>query len=291
MVSESTMKVTIPVKTAWKPGQYIFVRFLTLGLHALTTHPFTICSIPSVRPKTPSQLVFYIKARGGLTGRLARLAASSPGVVVPLLIDGPYGGLDSKALNHYDRSLVIACGSGAGLSLGFVMDWLVRQPRSGEQKDGVKLKRPSCRMQVIIATRDAQLLDWYEETLADFMKENGISFPASGLAISIYMTGGSRLNPRVEGDEQKSEDAVANKGAATESTHVLGPFEMFSGRPDINTIVHDMTGEPDVSVGVVVCGPKEVVKVTEDEAAAAQLRILRSSGGAREVYLHAERFS
>jgi hypothetical protein len=31
----------------WTPGQHVFVRFATLGMHALTSHPFTICSLPA----------------------------------------------------------------------------------------------------------------------------------------------------------------------------------------------------------------------------------------------------
>src|SRR5699024_1724821 len=53
----------------------------------------------------------------------------------------------------YDRSLVVACGSGAGFSLSFIMSQLV----SAEKTAGNK-------MQVIIATRDAALIEWFERS-------------------------------------------------------------------------------------------------------------------------------
>lgn len=57
ILPDGTIRVTIPTKMSWKPGQHVFLRFWALGLHAMTMHPFTICSLPSSK-----KMVFYGKS-------------------------------------------------------------------------------------------------------------------------------------------------------------------------------------------------------------------------------------
>lgn len=58
-------------------------------------------------------MVVLIRQNAGMTARLARLAAKNGGKGVPVLLDGPYGGLGGAELSVYDRVLLIAGGSGA----------------------------------------------------------------------------------------------------------------------------------------------------------------------------------
>src|SRR6201996_3851951 len=63
-------RITIPAKFNWKPGQHCFLRFTSFGLlGTLSSHPFTICSLPSTRQDEPSELVFYLRHKGGLTAK------------------------------------------------------------------------------------------------------------------------------------------------------------------------------------------------------------------------------
>lgn len=107
----------------WKPGQHIFVRFLTLGLHSLTSHPFTICSLPN-QSGTQPELVFFISPRGGLTSRLAMLAVKEPNKSIGVYLDGPYGAISVESLSKFGKALVIAGGSGAGFTLPLIEDVL-----------------------------------------------------------------------------------------------------------------------------------------------------------------------
>ena len=122
------MKITIPIDAKWTTAQHVFLRFITLNTHSLTAHPFTICSIPTpgeVPGKT--KMVFYVQPRGGTTGRLAKIAAKQPGYTVPVLIDGPYGGVQNRSLTEYTRSIVVTCGSGAAVCLKMVEAHLTPQ--------------------------------------------------------------------------------------------------------------------------------------------------------------------
>ncbi|KAI1084469.1 putative FRE ferric reductase-like transmembrane component [Whalleya microplaca] len=287
MVSDLALKVTIPMETQWRPGQHVFLRFVHLGLHALTAHPFTICSIPVRRGSAGhSKLVFYVQPRGGLTGRLAKAAAKQPGFSVPVLIDGPYGGVKGKPLGTYDHSLVIACGTGAGLSLPFAMQALLRSAQQASTQ-------PSHKIHLVIATRDTQLVRWYGEALLEYMEENGIETFPENILISVYQTGSHR--PKSNSASSDPEGPSEKHGGDLKTTNTTEveslPISVMSGRPDIASIIRETTLQPGVSVGIAVCGPGEVLKIVQDEAAAAQLRILSSKPGAREVYLHSEVFS
>ena len=116
--------MTIPARFDWVPGQHCFLRFRYFGIHALTSHPFTICSLPGTLEDGGSELTFYIRHGKGLTAKLHDLAQEKPGCTIPVYVDGPYGGVDDRNLDDSDRLLVIAGGSGAGWILPFIEQYI-----------------------------------------------------------------------------------------------------------------------------------------------------------------------
>lgn len=258
----------------------MFLRFLTPDIHALTAHPFTICSIPGAkRGKAQDNVLrFYVARRGGVTGRLASFASKRPGFSVPVLIEGPYGGLKSQPLHTYDRSLIIVCGSGAGFSLPFIMSELLRS----------QTERPmGHNMRVVISTRDPALIDWFEGAIVDFMEEKSLPLSLEGIEIGIHFTGQSNLSLPSSGDDEKRiEGSIVEQPTTSRKI----PIQISRGRPDLRSIIQGAVGENGVSVGMAVCGPEGVMTVVADEAAQAQARILSGGNGAREVYFHCEEF-
>ena len=112
------VKITIPTKLYWRPGQHFFVRFLDLGIHAASSHPFTVASLPSDRSVSEKGddgrvIEVYARVRGGITARLSNVAGSLKRSRV--LLDGPYGGFEGN-LEIYDRVLLLAGGSGSSSS-------------------------------------------------------------------------------------------------------------------------------------------------------------------------------
>ena len=106
VLNPDMVRLNIPTTSKWKPGQHYFFRFLTGDMHALTSHPFTIASIPTQDGK--SQMEVYVKLRRGMTAGLMK-HADGPGIRT--LIDGPYGGLGGD-LGLYDKVLLLGGGSG-----------------------------------------------------------------------------------------------------------------------------------------------------------------------------------
>ena len=110
---ENMVKITIPTKLKWRPGQHFFVRFLDLGIHAASSHPFTVASLPGSDAKDNGSGVIemYARVHGGITARLAAVAKSGALKTSRVLLDGPYGGIEAN-LRMYDRVLLLAGGSG-----------------------------------------------------------------------------------------------------------------------------------------------------------------------------------
>lgn len=284
LLSDTCLRVDIPVGpfTLWRPGQHMFLRFVTLGFHAFTAHPFTICSLPDAdrlvgEPR--SVMTFYVKPRGGFTGRLAAAAASGTGssnggLSVPVLLEGAYGGPQGRPLTGYDRALVVACGSGAGFSLPFVMEWARAAARAAGDRGE---KAPRRKMTVVIATRDSRMLRWYEAALADFLDQQHLELPEGTVEVLVYQT--ARDGDVDRDDKLAPASPVMNLGT-----------RVFDGRPDLAAIVREVTLGTNGSVGMAACGPTAVLEDVRREAAEAELRIVKSGPGAREVYLYSEVF-
>lgn len=63
-------------------------------------------------------------------------------------------------------------------------------------------------------------------------------------------------------------------------------------RPDIGSVIREVTAEKGLRVGVVACGPAEMIMDVRNGCAEAQGRILGGRAkGAREVWLYTEAFS
>lgn len=105
------IKVTVdtPARLVWTPGQHVFLYFLSaLGLHALSSHPFTIASLPSMDGKKRNvEIVFRVK--GGIMKVLADMALGKGDVksIGKVLLDGPYGGV-LISLRGFDRVYLLA---------------------------------------------------------------------------------------------------------------------------------------------------------------------------------------
>ena len=101
------IRIRSPRPLAIAPGQHVFLRFLDAGLHAFSSHPFTVCGMGE-DGKTADVV---LRVRGGTTKVLAARAAGRPSVATRVMVDGPYGGVP-VALRTYDRVLLMAGGSG-----------------------------------------------------------------------------------------------------------------------------------------------------------------------------------
>jgi NAD(P)H-flavin reductase len=109
------VRIPVPSRVAWKPGQHAFLRFWGLGVpHAFSSHPWTIASVCTNAVDGERIMEFVLRVREGITLRLARMATGKASAPLMVWVDGPYGGVPG-GLDVYDDVLFLGGGSGAFL--------------------------------------------------------------------------------------------------------------------------------------------------------------------------------
>ena len=312
----SFIRITIPADFTWRPGQHCFLRFCSFGIHALSSHPFTICSLPSTSPTESSKLVFYIRHRGGFTARLHSYASTRSSVQVPVLIDGPYGGIENRRFFGSDRIIVIAGGTGVGWMLPFVEQFLrlyhstASLAKEIRKKDRTTNEAPLSRhfvrgprsMRVILATRDVATRTLFHTALNNLLstyKALGSTTPAD-ISIEIHLTGGaeriahppssnSDSDPKDSGSSSslKGEDVIEkDPEACNKMSHHTNHAQTgnekgeLRGRPDLPLIIREeaTAGRQagGLAVGVYACGPLTMQNDIRNAVAKENLNILRN---------------
>lgn len=301
LLPSGLVRVCVPTFIKWTPGQHVFVRFLTSDLHLLTAHPFTISSVNRDRSETRkvSELVFYIKPRRGVTARLASLAAKQSSVTKKILIEGPYGGVSTHHMSHFDTILVIAGGSGGGFSLAMVDEALrMSGINTGEDESGQESRR---RLQVVFSTRDAPMADWYIGEI-EARLSHSTTLPGSDngfeTSVSVHITSNHGLTRSTStlDSEKGTGDKLPPTDIRTTGSFCLNIHR--NSRPDIPSLVaravaiahaNPMPKNQKQRIGVLVCGPASMLHDTRNAAALAQESTL--GGEVEELYLHSEPFA
>lgn len=313
-------RISIPVDTHWLPGQHVFLRFRQVGIHGLTAHPFTICSLPASNSSQSNDMVFFVRKRGGFTARLHQLASQGLGSAVPILIDGPYGGIEPRRLISHNRLLIIAGGSGAGWALPlierFVRASLSRAARPVDEKESRDNEPSLC---VILATRDDITRIWFEGAVNEALSK----YPDTPISKRITVEGFLTHDPSttapqtapsrlVDAKEPAKLEAAASASITPSSTHPANStssvdiprnqsqsyavFRNHSGRPHLPGIIAEESTRSTLSgagsLGIYCCGPTTMQHDVRNAAARANLRLLKDANdGADAVYLHVEHFS
>ncbi|KAI6909861.1 hypothetical protein KC318_g2798 [Hortaea werneckii] len=301
LAANGFVQATVSTATTWTVGQHYFVRFMSMGPHMLTTHPFSACSLPEKRsPGTEceSRLVFYIRPRAGFTARLARHAESHPGVKVPVLLDGPYGGVDMRKLESSDRLVVFAGGSGAGWVLPFVTAFIRRREMTGSGS-------PAPSMRIVFVTRDLATRRWFELEISELLSHHDGVQPH--LEIEVYYTGcrEDKGPSAVEGqflrkleDPEKAPNPVTWAAANSDSEPRIDELKGACGdckrldiRPDLRCMVSEEAAalHGSATLGIFVCGPLSMQNDVANAVAKEQVAALGREP--KDIYLHMEHFS
>jgi ferredoxin-NADP reductase len=294
--TNDTLKITIKTRKAiWTAGQHIYLRFLNGGLtHMLTAHPFTICSMPN--PDKSSTLVFYIRPRGGATKFLMAQAIKHPAAEIPVLMDGPYGGIPSTQLNVANGAVVVGGGAGAGFTLSVIEHFLQRYTAT---------RNAERRLNVVVATRESDTRLWYIEALRDISyRYPRFNEVVAGISIDFHETGQTVSEEKTtsnHSDVEKALDSTTvqlnnedNQSSNSQNQSIAEVFNVtfHRGRPNLPVIIENfIAGQEDATIGLLACGPSSMSHDIGDAAVSAQQQIIRGQIKAREVWYHSENFS
>ncbi|KAF5556995.1 ferric cupric reductase transmembrane component 7 [Fusarium napiforme] len=282
------VRVTIPANFTWEIGQHCFLRFTGFGLtQALSAHPFTICSLPAISPGDQSFLVFYLKQHRGFTAKLYEYALQNPGAQVSVLVDGPYGGVNTQNLVNSNHLVVIAGGSGAGWTLPFIEQYIATQTSQGdgECKESQRESSPFLSLRVILASRDAESCSWYRQVVNEMLL-NYLDKMISGLQVQIHRTSGDSAESSLPSD---SSIAPGNKESGNErATEGLISFDELYGRPDLPGMLKELARGmiSTDSLGVYVCGPDTMQNDVRNAVASLNLDILGGADSAGVTSTH-----
>ncbi|KAF5379489.1 hypothetical protein D9615_006545 [Tricholomella constricta] len=259
LLPDRTVRILIPTKTLrWAPGQHYFVRFLDLGAHAGTSHPFTVASLPD-----SGALEFHVRVREGITARMAAAAAAG-GKTSAVSLDGPYGGVHGS-FEVYDRVVLLAGGSGASFTVPILLDLL-----AGLKAKKVKTKH----VHFVWAVPSIESLECYQETLSTALK----GVPEGAATVSFYVTGPERSSSPSSGSIEKDDDAKLTG-------------ETLGGRPDVGEIVRAAC-KAEGTVGVAVCGPDGFALDVRNAVAGCELEIACGrKTPCTDIFLHTEAYS
>lgn len=285
-----TLRISIPSKTKWTAGQHVYLRcFTNFGLDALSSHPFSIATLPAAED---GEMVLFVRPRGGITKRLATIASRSPDRSLRVLLDGPYGGLSTRWSEGFDKTLIVAGGSGAGFTLGLIQEWIQKSGGSARQ------------LAVVIATKDPEMREWYRSELQRIIQKQDVASLADIPTVSVCIhettvdtpvnTLSSPLASDTGLDLEKKLAVVEPTSPDSDNTSSSSSFgiNFFSGRPDLRALVSDFAAVSQATVGVVVCGPESMIHAVSDTTADVQRKIaMGASNTASELWMHSEPFS
>ncbi|TGO91061.1 hypothetical protein BPOR_0040g00050 [Botrytis porri] len=312
-------RITIPVNFTWQPGQHCFLRFRSFGIHALSSHPFTICSFPPKSLDKPSEMTFYIRHQGGFTKRLYYHGLKRPGIQVPVLVDGPYGDIDNLKYLSSDRLVVVAGGSGAGWILPFIEQFLRFRSLDGnpesladEIREGRQTSEKSSRqrdfrspqsLRVILSTRDIATRTWFYKTVNNMLSDyqslgtnTSIEVHITGPAESTIQSPTKSASELEKSDETSTEKDIIDKHTrAIRNSDASAPQHEVRGRPDLPRIIREEADAAEITrdrIGVFVCGPLTMQHDVRNAVAEEELRVVKNGKvGGGEIYLYSEYFS
>ncbi|THV08009.1 hypothetical protein K435DRAFT_642878 [Dendrothele bispora CBS 962.96] len=250
------LDVQTPSRVRWRPGQHVFVRFVSLGIHAFSSHPFTIASIPNVESSGDSELELAFAVRGGITKRLAGLVRDKPSKALRVWVDGPYGGIPGKSMGEYDHVYLLAGGSGVTFTLSLLMD-LSRRAKIKELE--LKCKH----VEFILAVKSHDSILWLEDQLT--------AARASGFTVRVHVT-------------QADTPSVGGLKEGDDSSNVV------CGRPNLPSIIRKACQTNTGTMAVAACGPDSFLYDVRNAVADCQLAIADGYGQCKDLFLHTENY-
>lgn len=256
-------------------------------------------------------MIFYVKPKRGITGRLGKIASKSPGSGHNVLVDGPYGGIEPTNIARSESAVIISGGSGGGFSLA-VFETALQLFKTdccnpNQTVDAAEKGKKTIR--VVFATQSEDVARWYREEVESLLALHGAT--DIDINVSIHVTSPSYSSPNTNHlDIEQKEQAAGNKFNPEESVEpISSSSEALSethnadenantsanafakGRPNLPRVVASSAESgAGKRVALFVCGPASMLNDVRNAAALEQERILRGGSGG-DVYLHSESFS
>lgn len=194
LLPQNAIKITIPTKMRWRPGQYVYLRLPRISV--IQSHPFTIASLcsddfPSAYGEKYRDMTLVFRPFQGFTREVFQKALEhGPYKIYSAFVEGPYGGMQ-REMAAFDDVVFFAGGSGITAIASQLLD-LIKKIRDG--------KAITKSVKVIWALKSPETMEWFQEELRicrDYAPSNIVS-------CHFFLTG-------VKQDDQVGRDTVQEK--------------------------------------------------------------------------------
>ena len=233
------LEIIVPHNWSWRPGQHVFLRFPALSI--LDNHPFTIASIPHPRPRDgngpdvikPNVLTFLVRSHAGFTQKLLCHVQVNNDSSARAFIDGPYGDLVSRRLEHaYDNVICVAGGAGITAHIPWLLALAERMSDQNVRTRQVRL---------VWIVRHAAHLRW----MADELERARTRAPKGSMLFEYHVTQEAVQDGRVSGPAEKGnlQVSAAEKPASPADALSLSGT-VHNGRPLLTELIPSMISEP-----------------------------------------------
>ncbi|KAJ5092610.1 hypothetical protein NUU61_007480 [Penicillium alfredii] len=159
LLPQNAIKVTVPTKMRWRPGQYVYLRMPRVAF--FESHPFTIASLcsedfPSAYGEKYRDLTLVFRPFHGFTRKVFHKALKhGPFKTYTAFLEGPYGGMQ-REMSAFDDVIFFAGGSGITAIASQLLD-LIKKIRDG--------KAVTKSVRVIWALKTPETMEWFQEEL------------------------------------------------------------------------------------------------------------------------------
>ncbi|KAK4500724.1 hypothetical protein PRZ48_008914 [Zasmidium cellare] len=166
-------------------------------------------------------------------------------------------------------------------------------------------------LRVILATREAETTQWYEEVVREMKGGHGLEKASQLAQVDIFYTGteqnferpslaqrGSSMTPSDDTSLTKAIEAKeviqpvdSSSSASSSKSPQLVDIRHQTSRPDLSGMLNDEAASlgSGIQLGVYVCGPLSIQADVANAVAAQQLRTMKD--GKKDIYLHMEHFA
>ena len=195
LLPQNAIKVTVPTKMRWRPGQYVYLRMP--GISFFESHPFTIASLcsddfPSAYGDNYRDLTLVFRPFQGFTRKVWRKALENgPYRTYTALLEGPYGGMQ-REMAAFDDVVFFAGGSGITAIASQLLD-LIKKIRDG--------KAVTKSVKVIWALKSPETMEWFQEELR-ICRDHA---PSNIIHCHFFLTG---VNQEVQGERDMVQEKI-----------------------------------------------------------------------------------
>lgn len=236
--ADETLRIEVPKPSYWHatPGGHAWIYFSSYT-HFWQSHPFTYI-------EEDGNLVFYAKIKRGITAKLAKALARTPGktLEVRVSVEGPYG--ETSPVKAHSDVVYVAGGNG----IPGLYSELVNAARTGAKQ----------RLRLVWIIREMRTLSWFHKELMA-LKDLNVEATVFVTRPDLHENADELVQAIKHSESEDADSEKETKDVLALTKQDLAHIDFIEQRPDFATLVPTMVAESSHSIAFVTCGNPRMV--------------------------------